>query len=207
MAFDYDADVRHSLFQCIATLADAIALREAQAMDHQRNVSQVARTIAQLMGMDRETIEGIRVAAMLHDVGFILVPSGILNKPGPLDEGERAVVRQHPIYSAELIKNVEFPWPVAEIVLQHHERLDGSGYPQGLAAGDIMLEARIVAVADVVESMTSPRPWRDALSVEAALEEIRQGSGIKYDAQAVETCIGLYTKERHRLDPEYYGRE
>lgn len=203
---DYDSEVRHALFQSLATLADAIALREAQAMDHQRNVSQVARTIAQLMHVDEETIEGIRVAAMLHDVGFILIPSGILNKPGELTEEERAVIRQHPVLGAEIMRRVDFPWPVSDIILQHHERLDGSGYPHGLAGDDIMLEARIVAVADVVESMLSPRPWRDALSLDEALAEITQNAGTKYDAFVVETCVELYTRQRYRLDPEYYGR-
>lgn len=206
MSFDYDADLKHSLFQSLAALADAIALREAQAMDHQRNVSQVARTIAQLIGMPQEETEGVRVAATLHDIGFILVPSGILNKPGPLDESEMAVVRQHPVYGAEIVKNIEYPWPVAEVILQHHERIDGSGYPQGLAGDDIMLEARIIGVADVIESMLAPRPWRGALSLEEALQEIQGGSGAKYDPHVVEACVELYTKERHRLDPEYYGR-
>lgn len=206
MGSEYEDDVKHALYQSLATLADMIALREASAMDHQRNVSQVARTIAQLMGMGVDEIEGIRVAATLHDVGFILIPSGILNKPDILSDEERAVVRQHPILGAEILKNIEFPWPVAEIVLQHHERLDGSGYPQGLKGGDILLEARILAVADVMESMLSPRPWRGALELDTALAEVTVNSGVKYDPQVVETCVQLYTKQRYRLDPEYYGR-
>ena len=202
----YEDDVKHALFQSLVTLADMIALREAQAMDHQRNVSQVARTIAQLMRMDNDAIEAIRVAATLHDIGFILIPSGILTKPGPLTDEERAVVRQHALYGAEIVKDIEFPWPVAEVILQHHERLDGTGYPQGLSGDAISLEARILAVADVVESMLSPRPWRNALSLDEALAEITQNSGIKYDKLVVETCVELYTKQRYRLYPEYYGR-
>ncbi len=201
-----DDEITLALYQSLSTLADIITLREAGAMDHQRNVSQISRTIAQLMRMGEDEIESIRIAATLHDVGFILIPSGILTKPDVLTDQERAVIRQHPIHSAEIIKNIEFPWPVAEIVLQHHERLDGSGYPQGLKGDDIMLEARIIAVADVVESMLSPRPWRNALPLEDALAEIQNGSGIKYDPLVVETCVELYTKQRYRLDPEYYGR-
>ncbi|HYD18345.1 MAG TPA: HD domain-containing phosphohydrolase [Patescibacteria group bacterium] len=199
-------EIKLALYQSLATLADTIALREAQAMDHQRNVSQVSRAIAQIMRMDEDEIEAIRIAATLHDVGFILLPSGILTKPGELTDEERAVVRQHPIHSAEIIKNIEFPWDIAEIVLQHHERLDGSGYPQGLKGDDILLEARVIAVADVMESMLSPRPWRDALSLESALAEIQNFSGVKYDAYVVEAAVELYTKQRYRLDPEYYGR-
>lgn len=203
---EYEDDVKHALYQSLSTLADMIALREASAMDHQRNVSQVARTIAQLMGMGVDEIEGIRVAATLHDVGFILIPSGILNKPDVLSDEERAVVRQHPILGAEILKNIEFPWPVAEIVLQHHERLDGSGYPQGLKGDEILLEARILGVADVIESMLAPRPWRGPLELDTALAELTVNSGVKYDPQVVETCEMLYTKQRYRLDPEYYGR-
>ena len=199
-------EITLALYQSLATLADIITLREAGAMDHQRNVSQVARSIAQIMRLDEDTIEAIRIAATLHDVGFILIPSGILTKPDELTEQERAVIRQHPVHSAEIIKNIEFPWPVAEIVLQHHERLDGSGYPQGLKGDEIMLEARIIAVADVVESMLSPRPWRNALPLESALAEIESFSGTKYDPVVVETCVELYTKQKYRLDPEYYGR-
>ncbi len=199
-------EITLALYQSLATLADIITLREAGAMDHQRNVSQISRSIAQIMRLDEDTIEAIRIAGTLHDVGFILIPSGILTKPDELTEQERAVIRQHPIHSAEIIKNIEFPWPVAEIVLQHHERLDGSGYPQGLKGDDIMLEARILGVADVVESMLSPRPWRNALPLESALAEIEGFSGTKYDPVVVETCVELYTKQKYRLDPEYYGR-
>lgn len=199
-------EITLALYQSLATLADIITLREAGAMDHQRNVSQISRAIAQIMRMDEDAIEAIRIAGTLHDVGFILIPSGILTKPDELTDQERAVIRQHPIHSAEIIKNIEFPWPVAEIVLQHHERLDGSGYPQGLKGDDILLEAKIIAVADVVESMLSPRPWRNALSLESALAEIECGSGTKYDPLVVETAIELYTKQKYRLDPEYYGR-
>jgi len=147
------------------------------------------------MGLDEETVTGVRVASLLHDVGKITVPTEILSKPGRLSEVEFQLIRTHPQASHDVLHGIEFPWPVAEVALQHHERLDGSGYPRGLAGDEIILEARILAVADVVEAMASHRPYRPALGIDAALEEIEQHSGGLYDAEVAEACVELFRRQ------------
>ena len=201
-----DDDTLHALHQALNVLADEVGFREANIKGHQQNASQIARTIAQIMRVDEDTIEGIRIAATLHDCGFLRIPQGILSKPGTLTEEEFKIVRQHSQHGHDILAGIDFPWPVATMVLQHHERLDGSGYPQGLRGNEILMESQIVAVADVMESMTSDRPWRKAMEVDAALDELLRASAIKFDASVVEACMDLYTKQRYRLDPEYYGR-
>jgi putative nucleotidyltransferase with HDIG domain len=195
------------LFQTVGVLVDAAGMRESHAPGHRLRTSQIARTIAQLLGFEADDIDGIRMAATLHDVGNILLPPGLLAKPDRFTAAELAIMQQHVAHGAEILKNIEFPWPVVPMISQHHERLDGSGYPNGLKGGEIMLEAQILGVADAMEAMTSPRPWREALPVEAAIEEIIKGRGITFDPFAVDTCVELFTNQAHRLDPEYYGRE
>ena len=147
------------------------------------------------MGLTDDQVEGVRITASLHDIGKIGVPAEILSKPGRLIDIEFNLIKNHPQTGYELLKDIEFPWPVAQIVLQHHERMDGSGYPQGLKSEDILLEARILAVADVVEAMASHRPYRAALGIEAALEEISKNEGILYDAEVVDACLKLFTEK------------
>jgi len=202
-----DSETIRSLHQALNALADEVGAREANIRGHQQNASQIARTIAQIMRVDEDTIEGIRIAATLHDCGFLRIPPGILSKPAVLTEDEFAIVRQHAQHGHDILKDIDFPWPVAKMVLQHHERLDGSGYPNALSGNDIMMESQIIAVADVMEAMTSPRPWRPAKSVDAAIDELMRDSGVKFDPSVVEACVDLYTKQRYRLDPEYYGRD
>jgi HD-GYP domain-containing protein (c-di-GMP phosphodiesterase class II) len=135
------------------------------------------------------------MAGLIHDVGKISVPAEILNKPGGLNAIEYALIRNHSRIGHDILKAVEFPWPLAQIVLQHHERMDGSGYPQGLSGEEIILEARILGVADVVEAMSSHRPYRPAHSLEDALEEISQNRGVLYDAEVVDVCLELFTED------------
>lgn len=196
-----------SLYQCVRTLADTIGFKEAHTPAHQHNVSQLSRTIAQVMGLDREQIDGLRIGATLHDFGIIRIPSEILSKPSKLTPQEFEIMKQHPVHGFQILKSIEFPWPVGRMILQHHERLDGSGYPGGISGDDIILEARIIAVADIVDSMISDRPWRKGLPVETALKEIIDGRGKKYDAAVVDACVDIYTNRRELLDPNYYSRK
>jgi HD-GYP domain-containing protein (c-di-GMP phosphodiesterase class II) len=195
-----------SLYQTVRTLSDTIGLKETYTPGHQHSVAQLARTLAQVMGLDADTVDGVRIGATLHDFGIIRIPVEILSKPGKLTQQEYEIMKQHPVHGYQILKSIDFPWPVGRMILQHHERLDGSGYPGGISGEDIILEARIIAVADIVDSMTSDRPWRKALPAESALEEIKKHRGTKYDTDVVDACVELYTNKRELLTPEYYGR-
>ncbi len=197
-------DVVHCLYQTVRTLADTIALKEPTTPAHQNSVSQITRCIGQILKLDYDIIDGARIGATLHDFGIIRIPTEILSKPGKLTDQEYEIMKQHPVHGYQILKSIDFPWPVGRMVLQHHERLDGSGYPGGISGTDIILEARIIAVADVMDSMTSDRPYRKALPFETALEEIKKHKGIKYDSAVVDACVELYTHQRERLDPDYY---
>ncbi len=181
--------------QVVDAFASAMDLREPYTAGHQRRVAELASAIAEEMGLPPERIQGLRVAALLHDIGKALfVPIEILSKPGKLTDLEMALIREHPKAGYEILRRVAFPWPVAEMVYQHHERLDGSGYPRGLRGEEILLEAKILAVADVVEAMSSHRPYRPALGVNAALAEIRDKAGKLYDPAVVEACLRVFAK-------------
>jgi PAS domain S-box-containing protein len=184
----------------IHTLASATEMRDPYTAGHQRRVTQLACAIANEMGLPEEQIEGLRMAGLIHDVGKINVPADILSKPGRLNEIEFGLIKMHPQVGHDILKAVEFPWPVAQIVLQHHERMDGSGYPYRLSGEEITLEARILAVADVVEAMASHRPYRPARGIDEALEEISQGRGCLYDAEAVDACLRLFTEKGFRFE-------
>lgn len=200
-------EVIHCLFQTIRVLADTIGLKDTLTPQHQNNVARIARAIAQIMCLDRDIVDGIRLGATLHDFGILRIPGEILSKTTPLSEEEYEVMKQHPVHGFNLLKGIDFPWPVGRMVLQHHERIDGSGYPGGLKGSEIILEARIIAVADVMDSMTSDRPYRKALPVEVALDELKKNKGIKFDASVVDACVELYTNQRNRLDPDFYKRK
>jgi len=159
---------------------------------HQRRVAELACAIAQEMGLTSDQIHAIHIAGLVHDIGKACVPMGILIKPGRLDETEFSLVVSHCQAGYDMLKGVRFPWPVADIVLQHHERMNGSGYPSGMCGDEISIEARILGVADVVEAMTSHRPYRAALDIEKAMDELLQNSGILYDPDVVCTCIKLF---------------
>jgi len=187
------------LQRAIEGTINAVALttefRDPYTAGHQHRVAKLACVIARELGLTEEQIEGVRVAGTLHDIGKIYVPAEILSRPGRLRKNEINLVRDHAQVGYDLLNKIEFPWPVAQIVFQHHERMDGSGYPLGISGGEILLEAQIMGVADVVEAMASHRPYRPALSVEEALLEILQQKGVLYSPDVVEACIKLFTKK------------
>jgi putative nucleotidyltransferase with HDIG domain len=175
-------------------------IRDPYTAGHQQRVAKLACAIAQEMGLPEEQIQGIRVAGTLHDIGKIYVPGEILSKPGQLRKNELNLIKDHAEVGYDLLKTIEFSWPVAQVVLQHHERMDGSGYPEGLSGDDILIEARIMGVADVIEAMASHRPYRPALSVEKALLEIIQKKDKLYDPQVVDACLKLFSEKQFSFD-------
>ena len=184
----------------IDTIAKIVETKDPYTSGHQQRVSKLAMTIARKMKLPEEKIEGIRVSSLVHDVGKISVPAEILNKPIKLTEIEFNLIKDHSQVGYDILKSIEFPWPIEKIVLQHHERLDGSGYPQGLKGEDIIIEARIIGVADVVEAMSSHRPYRPALGIDAALEEITQKKGILYDSEVVDVCLRLFKENEFKFE-------
>jgi PAS domain S-box-containing protein/putative nucleotidyltransferase with HDIG domain len=191
--------------QTIAAIAGIVELRDPYTAGHQQRVGELAAAIAGQMGLDDDTVAGVRVAGQVHDVGKIAVPAETLNKPGRLSEMEFAVIKEHAQTGYGILRPIDFPWPVAEIVRQHHERLDGSGYPRGLCGADIFLEARILAVADVVEAMASSRPYRAALGSDAALAEVEAGSGVRYDEAVVAACQSVLARGIFKVDEREFA--
>jgi len=189
--------------QTVKSLMYALEQRDAYTSGHQQRVSNLACAIARELGLDDFTLEGVMVAGNLHDIGKIYVPSEFLTKPGKLSDEEFSVIRTHPRVGFEILKDIEFPWPVASYVLQHHELLDGSGYPYGLEGDEISFETRILTVADVVEAMATSRPYQTSPGLDYALDEIRRYSGIKYDSKVVETCIRLFKTGAFSWAPLY----
>ena len=187
------------LQETVHALAAAIESRDPYTAGHQRRVAQLACAIAKELDLSSDQIRAIQMAADVHDIGKVSVPAEILSKPGQLTEPEFDLIKTHPQVAYDILKQIDFPWPIAEIVLQHHERLDGSGYPNGLKGTDILLEARILAVADVVEAMSSHRPYRPAFSVEKALEEISKNRGTLYDSQVVDACLRLFREKKFKF--------
>jgi PAS domain S-box-containing protein len=187
--------MRKTMGAVIQAISLTIEKRDPYTAGHQRRVAKLCRAIATEMGLSWGRIQGLRMAAAIHDLGKINVPSSILNKPGPMSEHEMAIIRQHPQTAYEILKGLRFPWPLAETIYQHHERLDGSGYPRGLKGDAIILEARILGVADVVESIYAFRPYRPGRGPQAAREELRRGRGVLYDAKVVDICETLIYKK------------
>ena len=175
----------------VSVLSDMLNLKDPYTQFHEKNVAKLALEIAERMGLDEFTIESIRVASMVHDIGKINIPTEILSKPGKLSDIEFEMIKKHPETAYEILRKVDLPWPVADIVYQHHERLDGSGYPRHLKSDEILLEAKIIIVADVIEAMSSHRPYRAALGFEAAIEEIKKNAGVLYDAKIVQICTSI----------------
>ena len=175
-------------------------VKDPYTAGHQKRVSKLACAIANILKLSKEQVKGIDVAASLHDIGKIYIPSEILNKPGSLTSIERSLIETHPSIGHEILHTVPFPWPVAEVILRHHERLDGSGYPFGVDGTEICMEARIISVVDVVEAMSSHRPYRPALGMDLALKEIEQGRGALYDSEVVEICTKLIREEKFKFE-------
>ena len=197
LAHDQQAAILlESMEQSIQTVAYTVEARDPYTAGHQRRVAELATAIAQEMGLTEDQVNATHLAAIIHDLGKIRVPAEILSKPGKLTEIEFMLIKTHPQAGYDILKNVKFPWPIADIILQHHEKLDGTGYPQGLKGEQILIESRIMSVADVVEAMSSHRPYRAALGIEPALNEIKRGRGIAYDAAVVDACLRLFAEKR-----------
>jgi PAS domain S-box-containing protein/putative nucleotidyltransferase with HDIG domain len=184
----------------VRAIAYTVEIRDPYTAGHQRRVTKLACAIGEEMKLAKDQIEGLRMSGELHDIGKIHVPAEILSKPGHISEAEYTIIKTHSQVGHDILKTIEFPWPVAKIVLQHHERMDGSGYPQGLKAKDILLEAKILAVADVIEAMATHRPYRPALSIEEALEEISKNKGRLYDSEVADCCLKVFKDKKFKLE-------
>jgi len=175
-----------------SAIAAAVEARDPYTAGHQERVGIIAAAIAADLALDSFEVDGVRLAAEIHDIGKIRVPGEILTRPGELSEQEFALLKLHPQAGHDIVAGIEFPWPIADMILEHHENFDGSGYPQGLSGEQILLGARIIRVADVLEAMSSHRPYRPARGIEAALAEIDAGSGRLFDPGAATSCVKLY---------------
>lgn len=184
--------LRNSLVGTIQAISLIVETRDPFTAGHQRRVSNIARTIAQEMNLSEHQVDGIRMAGLIHDLGKLSIPAEILSKPRRLNEYEFGLIKTHPQAGYDVLKEIDFHWPIALIVLQHHERINGSGYPLGLKGDEIALEARVLAVADVVEAMASHRPYRPALEISEVLDEIEEHGGILYDADVASACLNLF---------------
>lgn len=194
------AKLRATLKAAIDSLASAIEMRDPYTAGHQERVTRLARAIAEEMGLDKEQVEAIEIAGVIHDIGKLYVPAEILSKPTKLSDLEYSMIKMHAQVGFTILSKIDFPWPIAQIVHQHHEAINGSGYPQGLSGKDILLEAKILCVADVVEAMSSHRPYRPALGIQAALDEISQKRGILYDREVVDACLKLFRDKNFKFD-------
>ncbi len=196
------AEIREMLNASIHSMARMIEIRDPYTAGHQQRVAQLACAIAEEMRLETGVVDGIRIAGLLHDVGKIRIPVSILSRAGRLLDAEFEMIKIHPQIGFDLLKDIPFPWPVAQMVFQHHERLDGSGYPQGLSGDAILLEARILAVADVTEASSSFRPYRPARGIKTALAKITQQKGKRYDADAVSACRDLFINQGFKFDAD-----
>jgi PAS domain S-box-containing protein/putative nucleotidyltransferase with HDIG domain len=192
--------LRTTLKAAIDSLASAIEMRDPYTAGHQERVTRLASAIAEEMGLNEDRIEGIQIAGIIHDIGKLYVPAEILSKPTKLSDLEYSMIKMHSQVGYTILSKIDFPWPIAQIVHQHHETINGSGYPRGLSGKDILLEARILCVADVVEAMSSHRPYRPALGMQAALDQIAQKRGILYDREVVDACLRLFREKKFKFD-------
>ena len=189
--------LQDSLEETVAAIASIVDMRDPYTSGHQTRVAGLAAAIAKQMGLPDDQVHSIRLAGVVHDLGKIRIPSEILSKPGKLNDIEFSLIKVHAQAGYDILQGIHFPWPIAQMVLQHHERLDGSGYPQGLKGDEILLEARILAVADVVEAMSSHRPYRPGLGIEAALDEITAKRGVYFDPAAADACLVLFRDQEY----------
>jgi PAS domain S-box-containing protein len=191
--------LRKAIGTTIQVLVSAVESRDSYTSGHQSRSADLACAIATEMGLDQEKIEGILMAGIIHDIGKLSIPAEILSKPTKLTEIEFSLIKEHSRSGYEMLKDVESPWPLAEIVYQHHERMNGSGYPRNLKGNEIITESQILAVADVVEAMASHRPYRPTLGIKAALEEIEKNRGILYDNAVADACLRLFREKGYQL--------
>ncbi|MFP4086920.1 MAG: HD domain-containing phosphohydrolase [Desulfobacteraceae bacterium] len=194
------ASLRRAMNGIVRAMGLTVESRDPYTSGHQHRVSVLSAAIAAEMGLSEDRIEGIRLAGLIHDLGKLTIPAGILSKPTRLADFEFALIKTHPQVGYDILKEIEFPWPIAQMVYQHHEKMDGSGYPRGLGGEDILLEARILCVADVVEAMASHRPYRPAIGLDQALAEIEANAGILYDPEAVKACLALFRQKGFSLE-------
>lgn len=195
----YLMQLQSALMHTVEVATTLSEMRDPYTAGHEKRVAQIAVGIATELGYDAKRLEGLQIAGYLHDIGKIMIPSEILSKPGKLTAAEYTLIKGHAQASYDVLKNVDFPWPIADMVLQHHERIDGTGYPQGLKGNAILPEARILAVADVVEAMGSHRPYRPGLGIERALQEIERGRGTAYDPEAADACLRIFREKGFHL--------
>jgi PAS domain S-box-containing protein/putative nucleotidyltransferase with HDIG domain len=198
-AQQYVAQLESALMRTVGVATTLIEMRDPYTAGHERRVAEIAAAIGGELGLDARRVEGLRVAGQLHDIGKISTPAEILAKPGKITAAEFTLIKEHAQAGYDALKDVEFPWPVAEVAWQHHERIEGSGYPRGLKGDEILLEARIMSVADVVEAMASHRPYRPGHGIDKALEEIERGSGSAYDTTVAEACLRLFREQGYTL--------
>ncbi len=192
-------DLQKAMDGIIEAMGLTVEIRDPYTAGHQRRVAEIAHAIATEIGLSKHKTEGVRIAGLIHDIGKMAVPAEILSKPGKITEHEFGIIKSHSEVGYEILKKIDFPWPIAQIVYQHHERMDGSGYPQGLSGKDILFEARIMAVSDVVEAMASHRPYRPALGIDIALEEIEKNKDGIYDSEVVDACLRICKEEKFKL--------
>ncbi len=192
--------LRKNLEETINALSLSVEMRDPLTAGHQKRATNLACAIAGEMGLPKEQIEGLRMAGLIHDVGKIQIPTEILSKPGQLSDTEFFMIKMHPQIGYDIVKSIKFSSPVAQVILQHHERIDGSGYLAGLSGDKILLEARILGVADVVEAMSSPRPHRKAFDINTALKEITKYKGSLYDTEIVDTCLKLFKEKMFKFE-------
>ena len=191
--------LKKTLNDTIKTLALIVETRDPYTSGHQKRVAIIASCISKEMGLDKDKIKAINIAALIHDIGKINIPASILARPGELSEIEFSMIKTHPRIGFDILKNISFPWNIPKIILQHHEREDGSGYPSGLKGDSILLEAKILAVSDVVEAMSSHRPYRPTLGISEALVEINKNSGKLYDRKVVKICSKIFKEGKIKL--------
>ncbi|MBN2755082.1 MAG: PAS domain S-box protein [Candidatus Goldbacteria bacterium] len=199
--------VRKIMNGIIMAMEKLVEKKDIYTVGHQNRTADLAAAIASEMGLDKDRIAGIYIAAVIHDIGKIFISGSILNKKAKLTGDEYDIIKQHPQAGFDVLKNIDFPWPIAQIVLQHHERINGSGYPNGLKDGQILLEARIISIADVVEAITFERPYHEAYGIERALEEIESNKGTLYDPEIVDVCIKLFREKGYVLNDELKDRD
>ena len=200
-AKNLESELHRLLDSVVGAIAAIVEARDPYTAGHERRVAHISVAIAAELGLDPHTVEGIKIAAEIHDIGKVSIPVEILARPTKLTAIEFDFVKTHPMAGYQMVKGIPFPWPVAEMILQHHERFDGSGYPAGLSGDQIGIGARIIAVADVVEAMSSHRPYRPGLGIQAGLDEIARESGTHYDPKIVGACLQLFKEGRLTIHP------
>ncbi len=190
-------NIKKAFYGIVNTMAATVEIRDPYTAFHQRRVADLSLAIAKEMGLSKNSVTGIYLAGMVHDIGKLSIPAEILSKPARLTDIEFSLIKNHPKVGYDILKRIEFPWRIADFVYQHHERLDGSGYPQGLSDKNILLETKILSIADVVETMASHRPYRPGFGIDVALGEISKNKGLLYDPEAVDICIKLFREKKY----------